>query len=89
MNLCEFVSIHSGFTNASNLAHKLVLVQDLCSNLVGLETVFSSKPVIGVDLLEYKPTWSIRSLRNIILQAGVLLDKKTSDMLAAKYDSEF
>lgn len=77
--------IFPGFTNAASLAKKVILAQELCVNLGALENLFSSNPTIGT---ETRAGWSLQSLKHIIIQAGTLLDKLTSDKLAAQYESE-
>lgn len=74
-----------GFTNAASLAKKAILAQELCVNLGGLDNLFSTSPSIGT---ETRAGWSLQSLKHIIIQAGSLLDKLTSDKLAAKYESK-
>ena len=54
-------------------------------NLGGLDNLFTTNPSIGT---ETRAGWSLQSLKHIIIQAGSLLDKLTSDKLAAQYESK-
>lgn len=47
--------------------------------------MFTTTPCIGS---ETKAGWSLQSLKHIIVQAGTLLDKLTSDKIAAHYESK-
>ena len=75
----------AGFTNATELAKKVILAQELCVNLGGVDNLFSTSPLIGE---ETRSGWSLQSLKHIIIQAGTLLDRLTSDTLAAQYESK-
>ena len=80
-----FVFSLLGFTNAASLAKKVILAQELCVNLGGLDNMFSTSPSIGT---ETRAGWSLQSLKHIIIQAGSLLDKLTSEQMAAQYESK-
>lgn len=82
----DYILCSAGFTNANCLAKKLLLLQDLCLNLGGVENVFGTTATIGSDAS--RGGWSLQTLKHIIIQSGSLLDKLTSEKITAKYESK-
>ncbi|XP_071959570.1 uncharacterized protein [Antedon mediterranea] len=76
----EVLLLSQGFVRATELAKKLLTLREMYNKMIPGEVRNADKIKIGSDPHETSHGWSIQNLRNVINQAGSILD----DMLTQK-----
>ncbi|XP_023931015.1 dynein beta chain, ciliary-like [Lingula anatina] len=73
----EVMLISQGFTRARELAHKTVLLYEMCSKLVGTNTPIKDNIKLGTEANEGSHGWSLQTLKYVASEAGAILDTMT------------
>ncbi|XP_033103095.1 dynein heavy chain 9, axonemal-like [Anneissia japonica] len=76
----EVLLLSQGFVRAGELAKKLLTLREMYNKMIPAEVRNADKIKIGSDQHETSHGWSIQNLRNVINEAGSILD----DMLTQK-----